>query len=189
MCGPPPQATIRGRGALLRPGSLFIASRMPTIYRKTAKGVEEIQTRAWRLAPRLRSALILVDGQRADDELARMLPQAQEVLAQLAAGGFIELLAELASAPARAAPAPATAVPGGTADAKPRVRNFELVQREAVRRLNDLVGPDAETLAIRMERCNNLDTLRPLLVQARQMIAGLRGTKAADEYISALSAL
>ena len=35
---------------------------MATIYRKTAKGVREIETRATKLAPRFRSLLILVDG-------------------------------------------------------------------------------------------------------------------------------
>ena len=69
---------------------------MSIIYRKTALGADEIQTRARRLAPRLRSALILVDGRRSDEELARMVPQAAEALAQLAAEGYID--AEMAFA-------------------------------------------------------------------------------------------
>jgi hypothetical protein len=40
-----------------------------------------------------------------------------------------------------------------------------------------------------MEACKDLDALRPLLVRARQMIAGLRGSRAADEYIHLLSGL
>ena len=48
---------------------------MATIYRKTAKGHTEIETRALRLSPRLRSALILVDGRRTDAELQRMILQ------------------------------------------------------------------------------------------------------------------
>ena len=35
---------------------------MSTIFRKTAKGTSEVETRANRLPPRLRAALILVDG-------------------------------------------------------------------------------------------------------------------------------
>jgi hypothetical protein len=181
---------------------------MATIYRKTAKGHEEIQTRAHRLLPRLRSALILVDGQRSDEELARLLPVSAEVLGQLLEQGFIELLAELAALPPRVAapappPAPALPDPGpstlnslpGPASLSPgspapaRVRNFPLIQREAVRRLNETLGPAAETLAIRMERCKDLETLRPLLVNARQMIANLRGSQAGDDYITALSSL
>lgn len=187
---------------------------MATIYRKTAKGHDEVQTRANRLSPRLRSALIMVDGRRSDEELARLLPQVQETLALLQAQGYIEMLAELAAMPPGPARAAAPAAPGPGAapsgfapsdlgppssmpgpsstfnpETQPRTRNFTLIQREAVRRLNDLLGPAAESLAIRMERCKSLDELRPLLVAARRMIASLRGEKAADDYITALSAL
>ena len=44
-----------------------------TVYRKTAKGMAEIETRVHRLAPRLRGALILVDGRKTDDELATLI--------------------------------------------------------------------------------------------------------------------
>lgn len=66
---------------------------MPTIYRKTAKGQTEIETRAHRLAPRFRSLLILVDGRRTDADLDKLMPQAgQQALDALAEGGFIELI-------------------------------------------------------------------------------------------------
>ncbi|HRD85230.1 MAG TPA: hypothetical protein PLF63_08655, partial [Rubrivivax sp.] len=64
---------------------------MPTIYRKTAKGQTEVETRSHRLAPRFRSVLILVDGRRTDDELAKLMPHAGEgTLEALEQGGFIE---------------------------------------------------------------------------------------------------
>jgi hypothetical protein len=65
---------------------------MATIYRKTSKGHAEIETRVHRLPPRLRGALIVVDGRRADDELRRLVPQADETLQLLAEQGFIELI-------------------------------------------------------------------------------------------------
>ena len=66
---------------------------MPTIYRKTAKGQTEIETRAHRLAPRFRSLLILVDGRRTDVDLEKLMPQAgQQALDALVEGGFIELI-------------------------------------------------------------------------------------------------
>mgnify|MGYP003549020175 CR=1 FL=1 len=49
-------------------------------YRKTAKGLAEISTRANKLPPRLPTALILVDGRRSDGELSSMLPQEAEFL-------------------------------------------------------------------------------------------------------------
>lgn len=69
------------------------APSMPLIYRKTAKGVSEIETRAHKLAPRLRSALIMVDGKRTDDELrALILQQPVETVAWLLENGFIDVL-------------------------------------------------------------------------------------------------
>ena len=47
---------------------------MPTIYRKTPKGQAEVETRADRLPPRLRGALILVDGRRSEDDLTKLVP-------------------------------------------------------------------------------------------------------------------
>jgi len=39
------------------------------IYEKTDKGREEIATRKYQLAPRLRSLLVMVDGEQASDKL------------------------------------------------------------------------------------------------------------------------
>lgn len=163
---------------------------MAITYRKTAKGVEEVQTRAYRLPPRSRGALILVDGQRSDDELLRLIPvQGAETLQALADAGFIEVIAQSAPAPQRAAPAPAPAA--GAAPAAPAARSvdFKLVQREAVRRLVELVGPSGDDLAIRIEATRTMDQLRPLLVHARSLITHVRGAQAASDYIAALSAL
>ena len=62
---------------------------MATIYRKSARGLAEIETRAARLPPRLRGALILVDGRRSADEIRRLIPVEPEATLQaLAAQGF-----------------------------------------------------------------------------------------------------
>ncbi len=67
---------------------------MPSVYRKTGKGVSEIGTRANRLPPRLRQVLIMVDGNRTDDDLAKLiLSQPAETLAILLEQGYIELAA------------------------------------------------------------------------------------------------
>lgn len=151
-------------------------------YRKTPKGVDEVQTRAHRLPPRARGALILVDGQRTDEELARLIPvQAAETLAALAEAGFIEVIG--------ATPAPAASATPPTAPPPARQPDFKLVQREAVRRLVELVGPSADDLAIRMEGARSMDQLRPLLVHARSLISNVRGAQPAADYIAALSAL
>ncbi len=155
---------------------------MPIIYRKSAKGQREIETREHRLPPRLRSALILVDGKRSDAELNSMVMQPAETLAALLEQGFIEVAGTTAvREPSRPAAAPAAAAaPGRPAAAG--AGEFESRRRAAVRELNDLLGPAAESLAIRIEKAKSVEELRPLLVNGAQMIAGLRGRGAAEAF-------
>jgi hypothetical protein len=64
---------------------------MDTIYRKTERGVLEMATREQRLAPRLRSALILIDGKRLLRELQALLgPCHEDALRALEDRGLIE---------------------------------------------------------------------------------------------------
>jgi hypothetical protein len=165
---------------------------MPIVYRKTAKGVAEIETRAHRLAPRVRQMLILVDGRRSDADLRQLIaPGADEALHALAADGFIELVgasAGPAPAPARAAPAaapsPAPApAPGPPVDAAPDATRFSAQdRRDAVRMLTDLVGPVGEPLALKIEQARGDDELRKLFELAHQSIRNTRGSFAAAAF-------
>lgn len=175
---------------------------MATIYRKTAKGHSEIETRAQRLSPRLRSALILVDGRRSDDDMHRLIAsQPEETLRLLSDQGFIEIIAitqdapaarQVAPVPPQAAAAPrppaSTAVNGAasaaanTAPGTGPAQSFETTRSQAVRLFTDLVGPMAEALAIKMERTRSADELRPLVQTAQTIIGNARGGKAAADY-------
>jgi hypothetical protein len=152
---------------------------MATIYRKTAKGVQEIETRALKLAPRFRSLLILVDGRRSDDELARMVATAgDQALAALAESGFIEAIGMTAD-PEQATRAPAR--PAETAPASPP-EGFEQRRKGAVRHLTDLVGPMGEAISLKLERCATEDDFRALLVTAAQIVANTRGRQVATDF-------
>lgn len=155
---------------------------MVTLYRKTAAGTAEIQARAHRLTPRLRGALILVDGRRSEEELLRMIAlDGAATLGGLASMGLIEAF----DGPAPAlAPAHAPAPPPAR-----RLVPYEDLRREAVRSLHDCIGPGAGSLAERMAQAPDLDTLRPLLVLARRLITELRGPRAGEDYIEKLSAM
>ena len=64
---------------------------MATIYRKTAKGQAEIESRTLKLAPRFRTVLIMVDGRRTDEEILRQTPAgAGDALAALLSAGLVE---------------------------------------------------------------------------------------------------
>ncbi|MDO9091505.1 MAG: hypothetical protein Q8R98_22015 [Rubrivivax sp.] len=157
---------------------------MPIIFRKTAKGVAEIETRAHRLTPRMRSALILVDGKRdAEDMKLLITQQAEETLQTLAEQGFIEAVGETVRSQTSSAPAAAPAAEARAAapTTKPGP-DFDNLRRSSVRALNEALGPSAESLAIRIERARNLQELQPLLSQAAKLIGAVRGTAAAEAY-------
>jgi hypothetical protein len=160
---------------------------MPIIYRKTAKGVSEIETRAHRLPPRLRGALIVVDGKRSDVELAAMLPQAVEVLQTLAEQGFIEAAGQAAPPPPpRPAPPPTAAAPAAAGGAQ---SDFDGRRRKVLRLFNDLVGPAGEGMAMKIEKTRSLDELRALLPQAVNLVGMVRGRGEAQTFADQLDQL
>jgi hypothetical protein len=158
---------------------------MSTIYRKTAKGQAEIETRGHRLPPRLRGALILVDGHRTEADLAKLIPvEPATSLSTLLAEGFIDVFAVLADRPALPTvdvPLPDSGlVPLSPAAAPP----IELIKRDTVRFLNDKLGPTAESLAVRIERSKTMTELMPLLAQATQTLRSFGGAAVSEEFVA-----
>jgi len=150
---------------------------MSTVYRKSAKGQQEIETRAHRLAPRMRTALILVDGRRSDAELRTLIPSdADAALLGLLEGGYIELVA--ANPPPGAAPPAPQAVAAVAADAAALAER----RRLAVRHLTDHLGPMAEELALRIEKARNPAELRAALELGREVLHRARGSAAAARF-------
>ena len=192
---------------------------MATIYRKTEKGRLEVDTRTHRLSPRLRAALILVDGQRSQAELAKLVASNADVFDTLVVEGFIEPMASsrrrraedtdktqplpvlrdsvdplpLAASPAKAtlADVPAAESVGTSETATrraptPEVKVSDLVRRrtQAVLALTDAVGVKSRALTRRIEQANDEMKLRPLLVQARNLIASTKGADAANTFVT-----
>jgi|APDOM4702015118_1054815.scaffolds.fasta_scaffold29110_2 hypothetical protein len=159
---------------------------MSIVYRKTAKGQSEMATRAHRLPPRLRGALILVDGGRTDADLLKLIPtEGRATLDQLVAEGFIETavtLSDRAPAARPGEPAHPPQRPADAASAGHKEPSVESVRREAVRALNEQLGPSAESLAMKIERAKTMAELRPLLVLAAQTLRGFRGSAVADAF-------
>lgn len=67
---------------------------MSVVFTKTAKGVDEMSSRAAGLSPRVRRVLIMVDGKRTVDEIRDMVnaDDLSHSLGLLEESGFIELL-------------------------------------------------------------------------------------------------
>ena len=154
---------------------------MTTVYRKSSKGQQEIETRADRLAPRLRTALILVDGRRSDVDLRALIQlEPDATLRALLEGGYIEAISTqpAAAAPqASAAPAPAPAAPPAASAAALAER-----RRLAVRHLTDQLGPVVEELAMRIEKTRTWPELLQALELGRSVIQNARGSAAAARF-------
>lgn len=149
---------------------------MASVYKKTAKGQSEIETRANRLVPRLRTALILVDGKRTDDDLRGMIAaEPDQVLATLLQDGYIEVIAT--TPPPRSAPAAPE-----PSDEPPPPRKLEETKRMAVRFLNEHLGPSAESLALKIERAQSATELRPHLEMAEHFLRAGRGPAVAEDF-------
>lgn len=156
---------------------------MKTIYRKTAKGSEAIANRQSGLGPRHRSLLIMIDGKRSVGELAPVgsaLGDVSDLIQVLQAEGLIEPL----NAAAPAAPASTAAA----ADAPPRI-TLSQAQRHAVRLLNDLLGPAAADLCMRVESTKSAQEFRTALRRAEQVVRDGLGARKAERFIEEMENL
>jgi hypothetical protein len=175
-----------------------------TIYRKTAKGHAEIETRAHRLSLRLRSVLIMIDGRQPERELRKLAGEGFDArVLELLDGGFVEAIPVATEPRAHAArplppvspglapltpttaKAPEHAAPPAAAPEAPAAlppTDIATLRREAVRTLTDQIGPMAETLAIKMEKARTWAELKPLLIIGREMLANTRGSAAAQAW-------
>jgi hypothetical protein len=174
---------------------------MSKLYRKTEKGLVEMTTRAHRLTPKLRAALILVDGKRTDEELmAMIMSEPEETLRWLSESGFIEPAANASrwnlseQSPQAASRLDGTSLQepitqaGHTAAPSRHIQfalnllaPIDMLQRDSVRYLNDVMGPMGESLSIKIERAKRPDELHVLLNTAHQVIENSWGAgKAAD---------
>ncbi len=170
------------------------------IYRKTLKGLTEIDTRAQRLNPRLRSLLILVDGKRDVAAIRALVQQpTEDALEALAHQGFIEALppspkSAPASQPAAMTYRPVQAsneavwtsaaapLPAPAARAPLQTLPFATLRATAVRELIDVMGPAGDGLAMRMEKARSMPELQPLLVTATRMMTDFGARAAAERY-------
>jgi len=148
---------------------------MSTIYTKTVDGQRELQTREKRLTPRARSLLILIDGRRTDDELAGLVTDFGDNLQPLLEAGLVQAVEPPPPSPEAAPRAAANEAPQAVADR-------EALRREALRAVNDLLGPTGEALALRIEKAASAKDLEAALERAVAYIANARGGAAAAQF-------
>lgn len=161
------------------------------IYHKSAKGVEAIATRQHGLGPKQRSMLILIDGKKSYDDLAKlaaMLGDPAQLLQELEAGGFIEAAA--GAAPASDAPSPHAAATTAPSPLTPMsAATLTDAKRLAVRRVTDAMGPTAEDLCLRIEAARTAAEFQAAVARAETLLRQVRGANVAAAFAAEMAAL
>jgi hypothetical protein len=78
------------------------------------------------------------------------------------------------------------AATGAVIDDRDNPITLEEAKRRAVRELNDRLGPEAESMAIRLENCRTIEQFRERVREAERFVAAALGQAAAQEYVRAL---
>jgi hypothetical protein len=143
------------------------------IYRKSDKGTEAIATRGHGVGGKLRMLLILVDGKKSVEELTRLaagMGESIQLLEQLEADGFIEVI----PGGAGARPAGGPAVTSGT--------DLSKLKSLATRLLLEQLGPLADELSLRIEATKDLPQFVEAMKRAYIVVRDVKGQAAADRF-------
>lgn len=171
---------------------------MQLVFDKTDKGREEIATRRYQLAAKVRSILLLVDGKQSAEALLQKyagIGVSGQTLQDLIDGGFISARAETPAAAASAAPQAAPPAPlastAAAATATPPVAEvaaFSLpegqTQHQAIYQfycetIKANLGLRGLPLQLKVEKCSSVDDLRALRTAYLEAVLKARGAETA----------
>jgi hypothetical protein len=134
---------------------------------KTAKGKEEIETRAHKLDQRQRMLLITINGKLTAAELVAQFSKTGDVgpmLDQLLRDGFIQQALDPAA-------------------------QLQRARKEISSALSAALGPDADAIAMKVEGAKSLDELRAYLESRRSMLDTALGKARAPAFWAKVASL
>jgi hypothetical protein len=156
------------------------------IYRKTEQGMAEVRERKVKLPPRVRTMLILIDGERPElilKEEAAKVGAPGDFLQQLAAAGLIEKAGSARGPGAAPASPAAPAVDSPATPAASPADEFTRF-REAKNFMNttivDALGIKSFFFTMKLEKASVTADLRGLLDDYEKAIAKAQGAEAAQ---------
>ena len=140
-----------------------------TIYDKTVKGREEIASRCYHLAPRVRSLLVMIDGRQPIEELLPKvtgLGLTEENVQTLLDEGFIEPAKAIVVAPEPEPPPP---------DPATIAEQFKAAYAYYTRTIKPTLGIRGLNLQLKVEKAATLDELRELRIPFFEMAVRAKG--------------
>lgn len=168
------------------------------VYRKSDKGAAEIGGGQRTLTPRVRQALIMVNGKLTGAQLAAMLGGATAGVAlvdELENGGYIEAAGVPQATMSQTMSLDALdSVPFGGPSSLPMQapldpKKLQAAQRAATRLLTDVLGPAADDLGARIERAKNRDEIEKLLTLATNTVREVAGRTRSEAFRAQVFAL
>jgi len=148
------------------------------VFVKTNKGHEEIDHRTFHLGFKLRTALIVVDGESPAEWLLAKIPgDGAALLEELWRNEFIVPVGGAASAPSVSPPAVSASSVSESFD-------LEAAKRSAVKAIEAILGPSGESLAIAIERTKSHSDYVSQVQKTRDIVKSMGGQRRADEFWS-----
>jgi hypothetical protein len=164
------------------------------IFDKTDKGREEIATRKYQLASRLRTLLVLVDGKQSTADLLKKvsgLGLNEESMAELLNGGFIQNLTIFtATAVADANPVAVSLELTLTEDILPPGESqFTAIYHFYTETIRSMIGLRGYTLQLKVEKAASIDDFRNLRQPYLDAVLKAKGNEIARSLGSRLDQL
>ena len=172
-----------------------------SVYRKTEAGVAEVQVRTLGLRAELRRLLILIDGTATLDRLAAFVrgSEIDFLVAELEYNGLVTSAPIVPIAPigtgqptikasaAGAANPPSHSVNAGIEGVlEPTAAQVLAVRRAAIHMLHEILGPDADSMAVKIERCKTSQEMRVAITEVRQVLDRQRGAVVGQRFLDAV---
>lgn len=147
---------------------------------KTPRGHDELKSRRYRLSPRTRQLLLLIDGSRSSVQLLRIFPERElaAYLAVLETGEFIRAASPVAPPP----PGLAREDRLSALSAATLITEFGRLRALMLVRLLRLIGPAGEPFAIRIAACNNETELKALIPAVLSIVEVFGGPARAEQF-------
>ncbi|OOG25970.1 hypothetical protein B1C78_05435 [Thioalkalivibrio denitrificans] len=154
------------------------------IYGKTPRGLEEIDTRALKLPPKLRQLLIMVDGETDVASLAERFDQGNAVghIIALEHMGLITLLRGTAANEI-------DTLREGANDPDGAQEDLDALRQDLSHLVLDSLGPDASDLAMQIEESTSREALRTHCEHCHTIMAGVLGKARAEKFRAQADAL
>lgn len=136
--------------------------RPDSVLAKTQKAFQELETRANKLDQRLRTLLIMVNGKATAGEIARQFEKVGDVtplLQQLLEQGYV-----------------------AESEAAPSAAELKRAQLELCSHLSNLLGPDADPITGRLEKCKSVAEMRQFLQERRAVLDQALGKTKSGQF-------